>query len=218
MTNDSTEVGIEAARAKLGDIVSRAEYGAQVTYLTRNGRRVAAVVPLALIEDQAASEGPARPALTLVDSEAWTCQGCGGACIGRRPAGAEAELCADCTLTALRSPGPFGAEPGPRPVPAARGREPKLPRITDRTACELVKAPGYDETRTWHVMVGTARAGSVRPAYEGVSTRVWQPVDNLGMPVRCAGKGATPRGNARTRERAAAELLMMLQRRQRNAR
>jgi antitoxin (DNA-binding transcriptional repressor) of toxin-antitoxin stability system len=41
-----TEIGIEQARKTLGDIASRALYAGQGTYLTRNGRRVAAIVPL----------------------------------------------------------------------------------------------------------------------------------------------------------------------------
>ncbi|MEV5338359.1 type II toxin-antitoxin system prevent-host-death family antitoxin [Streptomyces sp. NPDC052676] len=40
------EQGIEAARGKLGELVNRAAYLGEVTYLTRNGRRVAAVVPV----------------------------------------------------------------------------------------------------------------------------------------------------------------------------
>lgn len=41
-----TEIGIEQARKSLGDIANRADIGGTITYLTRNGRRVAAVVPL----------------------------------------------------------------------------------------------------------------------------------------------------------------------------
>lgn len=41
-----TEIGIEQARKTLGDIASKAQYAGQITYLTRNGRRVAAIVPL----------------------------------------------------------------------------------------------------------------------------------------------------------------------------
>lgn len=37
--------GIEAARAKLGDLANSARYAGQVTWLTRNGRTVAAVTP-----------------------------------------------------------------------------------------------------------------------------------------------------------------------------
>jgi antitoxin (DNA-binding transcriptional repressor) of toxin-antitoxin stability system len=41
-----TEIGIEQARKSLGDIANRAAIAGTITYLTRNGRRVAAVVPL----------------------------------------------------------------------------------------------------------------------------------------------------------------------------
>lgn len=34
------------ARASFGDLIGRAEYGGQITYITRHGRRVAAIVPL----------------------------------------------------------------------------------------------------------------------------------------------------------------------------
>lgn len=40
------EIGIEQARKSLGDIANRADLAGTITYLTRNGRRVAAVVPL----------------------------------------------------------------------------------------------------------------------------------------------------------------------------
>jgi prevent-host-death family protein len=41
-----TEIGIEQARQTLGDLVNQALYAGQVTYITRRGKRVAAVVPL----------------------------------------------------------------------------------------------------------------------------------------------------------------------------
>jgi prevent-host-death family protein len=44
------EVGLDEARVQLTDLVDRAERAGDVTYLTRNGRRVAAVVPLDRIE------------------------------------------------------------------------------------------------------------------------------------------------------------------------
>ncbi|TDD64797.1 type II toxin-antitoxin system Phd/YefM family antitoxin [Jiangella aurantiaca] len=37
------------AREQLGDVVSRAAIGGQVTVITRNGRPAAAVVPLSLL-------------------------------------------------------------------------------------------------------------------------------------------------------------------------
>ncbi|MCW2901751.1 MAG: hypothetical protein JWO67_4016 [Streptosporangiaceae bacterium] len=49
----SEEMGIEPARKVLGPIADRARYAGQVTYLTRNGRRIAAVVPLNRIKETA---------------------------------------------------------------------------------------------------------------------------------------------------------------------
>lgn len=43
----SDDVAISVARAELGPITARAEYGGQVTYLTKHGHRAAAVVPVA---------------------------------------------------------------------------------------------------------------------------------------------------------------------------
>jgi len=40
------ELGIEAARSQLGPVTDHARYQDVVTFLTRNGNRVAAVVPL----------------------------------------------------------------------------------------------------------------------------------------------------------------------------
>lgn len=45
------EIGIEPARARLGDLANRAYYAGQVTYLTRRGRCVAAIVPLDRIKE-----------------------------------------------------------------------------------------------------------------------------------------------------------------------
>jgi antitoxin (DNA-binding transcriptional repressor) of toxin-antitoxin stability system len=41
-----TEIGIEEARKSLGDIANRAALAGQITYLTRNGKRIAAIVPM----------------------------------------------------------------------------------------------------------------------------------------------------------------------------
>jgi antitoxin (DNA-binding transcriptional repressor) of toxin-antitoxin stability system len=43
------EMGIEQARKILGDLVNRADIGGQVTHITRNGRRVAAIAPISRI-------------------------------------------------------------------------------------------------------------------------------------------------------------------------
>jgi len=40
------EIGLREARAKIGELVNRAEYHGTTTYITRHGRRVAAIVPV----------------------------------------------------------------------------------------------------------------------------------------------------------------------------
>ena len=40
------EFGIELARKTLGEIANRALFSGEITFLTRNGRRIAAIVPL----------------------------------------------------------------------------------------------------------------------------------------------------------------------------
>jgi hypothetical protein len=47
------DTGIEQARKTLGEIANRAEFAREITFLTRNGRRIAAVVPLDRISDLA---------------------------------------------------------------------------------------------------------------------------------------------------------------------
>jgi prevent-host-death family protein len=39
------EIGLREGRARFGDLVNRAEYAGEITYITRHGRRVAAIVP-----------------------------------------------------------------------------------------------------------------------------------------------------------------------------
>lgn len=46
----STDLTVSEARAELGLVTSRAEYGGETTYLTKHGRRAAAVVPAAAAE------------------------------------------------------------------------------------------------------------------------------------------------------------------------
>jgi len=44
------DMTVSQARADLGAVTSRAEYGGETTYLTKHGRRAAAVVPAAAAE------------------------------------------------------------------------------------------------------------------------------------------------------------------------
>lgn len=46
----AAEMTVSEARAELGPVTSRAEYGGETTYLTKHGHRAAAVVPAAAAE------------------------------------------------------------------------------------------------------------------------------------------------------------------------
>jgi len=46
----TAEMTVSEARADLGAVTSRAEYGGETTYLTKHGHRAAAVVPAAAAE------------------------------------------------------------------------------------------------------------------------------------------------------------------------
>lgn len=46
----AVELTVSEARADLGPVTSRAEYSGETTYLTKHGRRAAAVVPAAAAE------------------------------------------------------------------------------------------------------------------------------------------------------------------------
>jgi prevent-host-death family protein len=49
------EIGLRELRTQVGDLVNRAEYAGEITYITRHGRRAAAIVPIDRItgdEDQ----------------------------------------------------------------------------------------------------------------------------------------------------------------------
>lgn len=48
------EIGLREARTQLGELVNRAEYAGQITYLMRHGRRVAAIVPMHLVPQESA--------------------------------------------------------------------------------------------------------------------------------------------------------------------
>ncbi|MDG4767719.1 type II toxin-antitoxin system prevent-host-death family antitoxin [Solwaraspora sp. WMMD406] len=67
------ELSISAARDKLADIVSRAHYSGRITYVTRRGQRLAAIVPADLAEaieraEDAADVAAAREALARIDA------------------------------------------------------------------------------------------------------------------------------------------------------
>ncbi len=54
-----SEVGVTKARDQLGQLVSRAEYNEERIVLTRNGRPVAALVPISVLRDLEAAEDAA---------------------------------------------------------------------------------------------------------------------------------------------------------------
>ena len=61
---DMQEIGVEEARAKLGDLVADAQRHNIGTVITRNGKRAAVIAPIALLAvirdwlDRNESEGP----------------------------------------------------------------------------------------------------------------------------------------------------------------
>ena len=49
-SSSGLEIAISAARSELADVVSRAHYAGRITYLTRRGERLAAIVPVEVAE------------------------------------------------------------------------------------------------------------------------------------------------------------------------
>ena len=67
------EMSISAARDDLADVVSRAHHAGRITYVTRRGKRLAAIVPADLAEaieraEEAADVAAAREALARIDA------------------------------------------------------------------------------------------------------------------------------------------------------
>ena len=54
-----SEMAVTEAREHLSDVVNRAAYGGETVFLTRRGRRVAAIVPAELLEALEAAEDAA---------------------------------------------------------------------------------------------------------------------------------------------------------------
>lgn len=57
MTESSTELPVSVARERFADIVNNAAYRDEITYVTRHGRRVAAIVPVADVPMRIAKRG-----------------------------------------------------------------------------------------------------------------------------------------------------------------
>lgn len=57
MTESSTELPVSVARERFADIVNNAAYRDEITYVTRHGKRVAAIVPIRDVPTRAAKRG-----------------------------------------------------------------------------------------------------------------------------------------------------------------
>ncbi|WFE41706.1 type II toxin-antitoxin system prevent-host-death family antitoxin [Micromonospora sp. WMMD998] len=73
MSEPAAELPISDARDSLADVVSRAHYAGRITYVTRRGQRLAAIVPADLAEaieraEDAADVSAARDALARIDA------------------------------------------------------------------------------------------------------------------------------------------------------
>ncbi|WP_432041007.1 type II toxin-antitoxin system prevent-host-death family antitoxin [Streptomyces chartreusis] len=60
--NERHEIGLREARKELGDLAAAAQHGDRVTYLTRHGKAVAAVVPAAAARSVSAMQREAERA------------------------------------------------------------------------------------------------------------------------------------------------------------
>ncbi|QLQ39857.1 type II toxin-antitoxin system prevent-host-death family antitoxin [Micromonospora robiginosa] len=72
MSEPAAELPISDARESLADVVSRAHYAGRITYVTRRGQRLAAIVPADLAEaieraEDAVDVAAAREALARID-------------------------------------------------------------------------------------------------------------------------------------------------------
>jgi prevent-host-death family protein len=73
MSEPAPDLPISEARDQLADVVSRAHYAGRITYVTRRGQRIAAIVPAELAEEleraeDAADVAAAREALARIDA------------------------------------------------------------------------------------------------------------------------------------------------------
>jgi prevent-host-death family protein len=60
MTEASTELPVSVAREHFADIVNNAAYRDEITYVTRHGKRVAAIVPVGALEGRSGESGIPR--------------------------------------------------------------------------------------------------------------------------------------------------------------
>ncbi|WP_245714509.1 type II toxin-antitoxin system prevent-host-death family antitoxin [Micromonospora inyonensis] len=73
VTEPARDLSISDARDHLADVVSRAAYAGRITYVTRRGQRMAAIVPVEVAEaieraEDAEDVAAAREALARIDA------------------------------------------------------------------------------------------------------------------------------------------------------
>ncbi len=73
MSEPAAELPISDARDSLADVVSRAHYAGRITYVTRRGQRLAAIVPAEVAEaieraEEATDVAAARDALARIEA------------------------------------------------------------------------------------------------------------------------------------------------------
>lgn len=118
MTSSPEELPISDARDHLTEVVARATYGGQITYITKRGRRVGAIVPAEVAEAAEHAED-AYLARLARDAEAELAAGA--------PTRALAEVIADLDLGRLDDrPDDQVDEATPRTMPEQRGQPPSL--------------------------------------------------------------------------------------------
>lgn len=61
MTDPSAELSVAETRKNLADVLNEASVRGRITYITSRGRRVAAVVPLAIAEAADEPDDPTTP-------------------------------------------------------------------------------------------------------------------------------------------------------------
>jgi prevent-host-death family protein len=116
MTSGPDELPISEARDHLTDVVAQATYGGHITYVTKRGRRVGAIVPVEVAEAAEAAEDAYLSRLAS-DAEAELAAGA--------PTRALAEVVADLDLGDIEDQGGDETTP-PGSLPRPRGESPSF--------------------------------------------------------------------------------------------
>ena len=118
MTSSPEELPISDARDHLTDVVARATYGGQITYVTKRGRRVGAIVPVEVAEAAEHAEDAYLSKLAR-DAEAELAAGA--------PTRALAEVIADLDLDRPDDRSDDRTDEGtPRAMPEQQGEPPSF--------------------------------------------------------------------------------------------